>query len=224
MFHDILLQLGPPEHDHQCSLCDSHEEAMPVTATAISEDEVKAKIDAAVASALADVKAQLDEANTKLSEKDTSAAVTAAVAEAVTEKDTTIADLESKLEAEALARKSAEDNFSTTMAYLASQADAKAAEDRKEARITEVRALEVHPKDYLDDPALQDRYAAMTDEVWTSQMAEWQAIKDARPAVAPVVDGPLPEGRSALSDVADTDRLPQSPIRQAFEMFAGLAN
>lgn len=219
VLHDLLLSIAPEGTEHKCLLCDSDDEEEPVTAKTYSEDEVKAQVADAVSAALADSTAKIDELSARLGEKETSAAVDAAVAEAVASKDAKIAELESDLEAESIARKAAEDVHADLVSRLETEAAKAEADSRKADRLEAVRALAIHPEDFLAKESVQDRWAAMSDEEWVAQLDEYESVAASKPKG----NGPLPKERSALTDMADEPKAKTSAYRAVLENTAGVA-
>lgn len=193
--HDVLLASVPAEtHPADCPFCAAatHHEEAPVA----TEDDIKAAVDAATADAVATIA----ELRAKLATHD-QAATEAAVAE-----------LQSKLDEAVAGRKTAEEELTTTVAFLDAEharvSEEVAAAARRDERVEAVRATAVFPSDYVEGNA--DRWAKYGEDAWATQLGEYQAIAAARPAVSevPVVDEKAAPALTAVTAVANdsTDR------------------
>lgn len=169
----------------------------------ITEADVTAAVTKAVADKEAELQAQITDLQAKLDSRDT---------------ESKVADLQRQLDAEAIARKAAEDRLTDTVAFLtAEQArleDEARIEAAKAERIQAVRDLELFPDDQLEAriEANADRWAAMDADQWGEQLADYQAMKarivDALGASQNPAGEAKDPGQSALgagASVKDTD-------------------
>lgn len=173
--HDVLLASVPAEsHPADCPYCAeaTHDEE----ATVATEDDIKAAVEAATADAVATIA----ELNAQLATHDRA------------QTEAAVAELQSKLDEAVAARKTAEEELTTTVAYLEAEharvSEEVAAAARRDERVEAVRATAVFPSDYVEENA--DRWAKYGTEAWDTQLAEYQAIAAARPAPSevPVVE------------------------------------
>lgn len=204
--HDLALALKPEGVEHSCDYCTDSEEAPPVADTLTPDD-----IQRAVADAVAPFQAQVAERDTKiaelterLGERDASEATAQAVADAVAPLNEKIGELQQALDTAEIARAKVEGEHKELLDMLETEGAAQAAAARRESRIAAVKDTGVFPEDTFDESVAVnkdriDRWAEMDDVVFDSLIEGWKAKGE--PA-APAGNGPLPAGRSALTDVA----------------------
>lgn len=181
--HDRLLAEKPEGATHDegsCPLCAM--EAMPNTEipeggsmSEFTQEQVDAKVAEAVEAATATLKTQLAELESKQQETE----VGKAVSEATAPLNEQIADLQSKLDAEVMARTTAEEAkaevetfWSTAIAEKTAADESAARKDERLAKLKEVAPEGAHA--YLDENA--DRFAAMSDEDFDARIEEYRTI------------------------------------------------
>lgn len=187
-FHDRLIAQKPDgaEHDETtCPLCamaadpNTTTRGAPIMAE-LSDEEIQAKIDQAVAAATAPLQSRINELTAAADDAAIDAKVAAATEALVAEK----ADLQTQLDAAMAAKTAAETElaeFKSTLETMAREADEAAAlATAKAERVDEVTKLNVFDEKYIDTHA--DRFAAMSAEEWAANVESWKLIATARPA------------------------------------------
>jgi hypothetical protein len=180
--HDRMMAEKPEgvPHPADCPLCAmgeiNHNE---IPEGGSMSEFTKEQVDAAVAEAVEAATASL---KTKLAELESAAQETEvgkAVAEATGPLNDQIADLQAKLDAEVLARTTAEEAKTEVEEFwtkaIADKEEADAVAARKDERLTKLK--EVAPEGahaYLDENA--DRFAAMSDEDFDARIEEYRTI------------------------------------------------
>lgn len=186
--HDSLLAEMPEgaEHDPSgCPLCavgegteppaDPDEEVTAVAKT-YTEDEVRA----AVAEAVSDLRAEVDELRAEKATNEGEQAL-ADLREALEGEKT---ELQTKLDAATLEAENAKKERDDIVAWLdgeAKSAEEKAAiEARRDERIEKVKEAANFPETYIEENA--DRIAAMSDEEFDARLSEWAALSGTKSA------------------------------------------
>lgn len=150
-----------------------------------TQDQVDAMIAQAVAAAMVPLQSKITELEAAQATDEVQAAVAAATAPLVAEKE----GLQTQLDAAIAAKTAAETALTDVRTYLESEAtavaEAAAIEANKTKRVEEAKAAKVLDEKYIDDNA--DRFAAMTDEDWTSRLDEWKLVAKATVPPKPVV-------------------------------------
>lgn len=220
LFHDLLVSFTPEGVKHSCDLCTQATEATSMADT-LTEDEVKAQIDKAVADALGPAQARIKELEDKLNASEADDAVTQAVTEATTPLNDKVTELTAALDAAELARGAAETERTALVDWLSAEAEMVAAAERRTARIQAVKDIGLWPEDTFDETKQAnkdriDKWAAKSDEDFEDLVEGWKA---GVPAKADQANGKLPSGRSAMQDVAtgDVSSAAKSPIKRMIE-------
>jgi hypothetical protein len=218
--HDLLVDMKPDGVSHSCPMCASEEPGGPVTTKTYTEDEVQAMVTAAVTKATSDLAAEI----ASMKESATAGEIDTKIAEATKPINERVAELESQLEAKTVEAETAKAEAEGIKSWLQEQADADAAtaarDERKAARLQQVKDAELNLKDeFLEAQA--DRWADLSDEAFADAL---QAMVDSAAAVKaslggkvvlpadPAVKrtpitasdngGPTPDGRKASSDLS----------------------
>jgi hypothetical protein len=147
-----------------------------------TEDEVKTAVAVAVEEATAALRNELN----AIKESEEAAAVDARVAEAVAAKDAEIADLQGKLDTVTLEAEEAKKTHDELVAFLETEAAAKAQAEVEEARRNDrIEAVKefAFSEDYV--AAAIDRWVAMEDEAFTALLDDWKAVSTAKKTEAP---------------------------------------
>lgn len=181
--HDRLLAEKPEGVTHDeasCPLCAMEETTTPVIPEGGSMSEfTQEQVDAAIADAVAKATAPLQ---TRLAELEAAAQETEvgkAVSEATAPLNEQIAELQQKLDAEVMARTTAEEAKAEVETFWSEAIAAKVAADEADARKDDrlAKLKEVAPEGahaYLDENA--DRFAAMSDEDFEARIEEYRTI------------------------------------------------
>lgn len=181
--HDRLLAEKPEGvvHDEaSCPLCAM--EAIPheeIPEGGSMSEFTKEQVDAAVAEAVEAATSALKTQLAELESKQQETEVGKAVSEATAPLNEQIADLQSKLDAEVMARTTAEEAKTEVETFWSEAIAAKTAADEADARKDErlAKLKEVAPEGahaYLDENA--DRFAAMSDEDFDARIEEYRTI------------------------------------------------
>ena len=211
--HDELLASKPDAVEHNAGTCpfcvleaasetsetDSNPEGDPVSDTSYTEEELAARVDAAVAEATKPLLEKIESFASAEGVAEIEAAIEAAVAEA-SEKT---AELQTKLDETVLELSKVTEAHDELVSFL--EAENKAAEEAAEleARLTErlekVTAEVAFPEDYVDDD-FKARLAAMTEETFESSLESWKTL-------APKTDDEAgdPPAATALDAARDGD-------------------
>lgn len=231
--HDAWLREKPADGAHDsksCLLCQpsdggSSEHKSEGGAVVAGEEKTytKVDIDAAVAAALAPVMAQLDELQSAAATSAVDAKIADAVAAALAPIEAELAEAKTKLDAAAadLDNKVVEaqvekDRADGIVAWLEAEAETQTVEQalaaRKAERVEQAKTSAGFTDEQLaeGDPTRADRFAAMDDEAWATQVDSWTAMR----ASAGSGYTPLPK-TTALTASADegADRRPASTLR-----------
>lgn len=178
-------------------------------ADTLTQEDVAAAAAKAVADAIAPLEAQLAERDTKIAElndavgqRDEAEATTKAVADAVEPLNTKIAELQSALDAEVLARGEADTERQALVDWLDDAASQVSVEQRRGSRVAAVKDTGAYPEDSFDETVATnkdriDRWAEMDDVAFDSLI---DGLNARRPSKAEGGNGPLPGGRSAMTD------------------------
>jgi DNA repair exonuclease SbcCD ATPase subunit len=196
--HDRLLAEKPDGAVHEpesCPLCAMEDaNAGGGNVTTYTEDEVQARVSAAVAEATAPLEAKLNEL-TQTSE--TAAAVQAVRAEL----EPKISDLQTQLDAAVLEAANATAERDSIIAWLEAEKAAQEAEAamkaRMDERITKVKAVASFPDEYLE--ANKERFAAMSDEDFEVACQGWAALSASRPQGGTIPAGGLHHERESAA-------------------------
>lgn len=187
--HDRLMAERPEGAAHEpdsCPFCAM--EDVPMT-----DDEIQAKIDAAVASAVAEKDKEIADLKAAQQTNETDAAVK----EAVASKDAELADLRKELDETVLKLANAESEHSALVTYLENEKAAaeqrEQAAARKDSRLEKLRSVAKFPDDYLTANA--DRFAAMDDEEFEARCAEYAALAPAGSSEIPSTVSSLKAGQ-----------------------------
>lgn len=194
--HDLLLGAQPEGATHDvdaCPVCSDDQEA----AVGYTEEELNAKIAAAVAEAVAAKDARIAELEAAKATDD----IKAAVAEATSELASKVEDLQAELDEAAKAVRAAQDERDAVIAYLTEVAEQERKAALTEERLKAVKDTKVYPDEYVD--AHPERWVEMSDEAFAAEIA---ALK-ASPAAKATTDtgsagsNPLP-GQTAMTATA----------------------
>lgn len=196
VLHDIFAAVLP--HD-ECALC----KEAPVTVTSDDQTFTAAEVQAKVDEALASVNAALEQATNKIADLEAAAGkteVATAVAEATADLTAKVEQLQTDLDAANAGKKAAEDALAERDRADEEAKEQAALEARRDERATFVTELAIFDKEHVEKS--QDRWAAMTDEDWEAQQAEYQKLADKKG----ITPRPLPKDRKpALTATADDD-------------------
>lgn len=192
--HDRLLLEKPDGavHDSEaCPLCamqtpTAHEGEM----TTYTEDELRAKVEAAVTAASAERDAKIAELTATQQTAEAEAAVKAAKDEA----DAKIAELQTALDAKAIEAANVTTEKDGIVAWLegervkaeeaaAVEAAAATAAARKDGRVAKAKEVAGFDDEYLTANA--DRFAAMSDEDFEAACESWSKISGRKPSTVP---------------------------------------
>ena len=192
--HDRLLAEKPDGAVHDpdsCPFCAMEDE--PSGGGNMTDEELQAKIDAAVAEAVKAKDEEIASLKAAVVTTETEAAVKAAVAD----KDTEIAELRKELDEAVLREANAKAEHDSLVAFLEAEKTAaeerEAAAARKDSRIEKLRTVARFPEEYLTANA--DRFAAMSDDEFEARCAEYAALA---PAGTTEVPAGMPGLRAGL--------------------------
>lgn len=197
MMHDLIvaaLPEGSTAHvEADCPVCgDEEPEAGLKTYT---EDEFKAAVAEATQAATDALRQRVSE----LEGNQAQASIDAAIAEAKAAADAQIAELQASLDAKVLEAKAASDALAARNAEIEAEKEtarlAAEATARQEARVAEVAAIVEFPEEHVTASA--ERWGAMSDADWATQIGEFKAIAARIPAPGGV-------RRTAMTAAADT--------------------
>jgi chromosome segregation ATPase len=163
--HDLLLSVKPDGAVHDATACDwcspviqATDETDRTEGGVLDVSITQEDLDKAVAAAVASLQAH-----------------EAAVAAVEAEK----ADLQAKLDAANIEVNEWKTKHDEVTAWLAAEAEMAEKEAQiaalRDERVEAVKALQIFADDYVEENA--QRYAEMTDEVFTASIADWKAIK-----------------------------------------------
>jgi hypothetical protein len=195
--HDLLVKAMSPEDKagHSCDMCTPGLEAHAVTA--LTQDD----LDKAVAAAAAPLTAKIADLESQLGQRQADDSVAQAVADAIEPLNKQISELQTALDTELVARKAADDQVTelTDMINTAGAEADKAA--RRSSRVEAVKDTGVYPDETFDESVAVnkeriDRWCDMDDATFDVLVDGWKIAKPAKPAG----NGPLPSGRSAITD------------------------
>lgn len=162
----MLLDVQPEGATHEaddCPYCTPEQQENTVPET-LTDAEVQAKVDAAVAEATAPLVEKIAELET---------------AETVTAEKAQVAELQSELDKALAAKKVAEDTLTASLDYLksveAAEVETAAREELKAQRVAELDGLLTEER--IAERA--DAYTDMTEEAFTAALADMKAINPA---------------------------------------------
>lgn len=196
--HDRLVAEMPEGATHEsttCPLCSIEEDR---NLTTFSEEEVAAKIAAAVSSATSELSAKV----TELEGAQASSQIETRIAEARAEGEAKVAELQAALDAKAIeaqAEKERADKLETEKTEVATKAEADARRDERVAKAKEVAGFN---DDYLI--ANGDRFAAMSDEEFATAVEGWTEARTAALATATTDPSKVPV-TTALTATRESD-------------------
>lgn len=147
-----------------------------------TEDDLKAAVDKAVAEATSELKAKLSDLENSQQQTE----LDKAVADVKAEAESTVKELQEKLDAavlEAQTEKQAREDLEASIAAEKQAAEEAAAlEARKDQRLTQVKEVASFPDDYLTANA--ERWAKLDDDEFAKLIEDWKVIaskSDAKP-------------------------------------------
>lgn len=206
--HDSFLAVMPEGASHDSATCPLCQIEGGQLLSTFSEEEVAAKIAAAVSSATADLVSKVAE----LEGAAASSEVDAKVAEARAESETKIAELQSAIEAkeiECQAEKARADQLEADTAAAAEKATQDA---RREERVTAAKEAGGFGEQFLTDNA--DRFAAMSEDDFAAAVAGWTEARTAALVAAEVDPSKLDQSKvpatTALTAAQDADLGPKT--------------
>lgn len=214
--HDVLRRIEPEDADHtDCAFCNGKMEAS-LMGDSLTEDEVKAQIDKAVADAQAAADARIKELEDKLATRDADEATTKAVEDALKPLNDKVAELEKNLEDELIKRQGAEADLKKVVDWLDEESESVAKVQRRDQRIAAVKDTGIFPEDAFDESTQAnkdriDKWAEMTDDAFESVIDGYKA----KPAAAPEKgNGKVPDTRSAITDALTETKDKTSPVQR----------
>jgi hypothetical protein len=183
--HDLLLSVKPDGAVHDATACDwcspviqATDETDRTEGGVLDVSITQEDLDKAVAAAVASLQAEVDalrQFKAEIESTDAAKAHEAAVAAVEAEK----ADLQAKLDAANIEVNEWKTKHDEVTAWLAAEAEMAEKEAQiaalRDERVEAVKALQIFADDYVEENA--QRYAEMTDEVFTASIADWKAIK-----------------------------------------------
>ncbi len=187
--HDSFLAVMPEGAAHDavtCPLCQLEGGQLLNT---YSEEEVAAKIAAAVSSATADLA-------TKVADLEGAAAsseVETKVAEAKAESEAKVAELQSALEAKEIEAQAEKERADKLESDIAAAAEKVTQDARRDARVAEAKEAGGFGEEFLTANA--DRFAAMSDEDFAASVAGWAEARSAALAAAAVDPSKLDQSK-----------------------------
>lgn len=214
MLHDLLVSMQPEGAVHDeasCPVCITDQEAKVGDPKSYTEDELQAKITAAIAEAVAAKDAELNEIKAARASDEVASAVAEATAELATKSEA----LQAELDEAVRDAKASKDELDNVVAYLADVQSQGEREALAEERLTAIKATQVYPDAYVDTHP--DRWVDMSSEDFDAEIAVLQASAEAR-GVEPV-STPVPE-RTAMTATAATDtaKSKRSPVSEVIHL------
>lgn len=195
--HDRLMEQKPEGASHaedECPFCgDADPKEAEEVSVSYTEDELKAKVDEAVASATKDLEAKVKE----LEEVRSASEVEAKLAEAKAEHETKVSEIQAQLDTAVLEAEKAKTEKEEIVAFL--EAEGKKAEEaaalasRRDERLKQVAEVASFPQEYVEANA--DRWAGLDDEQFAALLEDYKAVG------AKKEDGEeeIPAGTSAMT-------------------------
>lgn len=178
--HDLLMANQPEGASHPdaetCPFCKSHADPKEAEEVSVSytEEELKAKVDEAVASATKDLEAKVKE----LEEVRSASEVEAKLAEAKAEYETKLSEIQAQLDTAVLEAEKAKTEKEEIVAFL--EAEGKKAEEaaalaaRRDERLKQVAEVASFPEEYVEANA--DRWAGLDDEQFAALLEDYKAV------------------------------------------------
>lgn len=203
ILHDFLISINPDadNHDAACIYCQSPGGEMDT----FSKEEV----DAAIAAATADLRANLESVSAELASlksAQSDADVESRIATAVAELETKVSELEAQLDAANVALTAEQAKYADLVSVLeAAEADRIAKEEaaaRKEARLSLVKEMAIFSDDHIAENI--ERWAEMSDEAFETVVEGWKEIDAAVKADAPKIDTAFVNTRTTTPQTANT--------------------
>lgn len=178
-------------------------------------EEFASAVQTAVDSAVEQANARIAELESNVSKSEQDQAIDTAVAEATSDLTSQLDKLQRELDEANAGKKAAEDALADRDRADEEAAEAAKLETRREERATFVKDLAIFDEEHLDKS--KDRWAAMDDETWEAQKAEYQKLADTK-GIKP---SPLPKDRpAALTATADGEPKSRSTsaVRDVMEL------
>lgn len=222
VMHDLAVGSMPEGSKHHCFICDIAEPE----ATDVSAEDLQAAVDTAVSAALDAPTKRIQELEDQLAERDAESATAQAVADAIAPFEEKVKKLTDDLDEALAARKTAEDQVKSMTDQLEEGKAEQAKTERRSSRVAAVKDTGVFPDDAFDEAVDSnkdriDRWSEMEDSVFDALVEGYRAGGHTVTG-----DGPLPTGRSAITDVATPPGggNKTSPTRRVLESAMGLNN
>jgi DNA repair exonuclease SbcCD ATPase subunit len=205
--HDRLMEQKPEGASHNESDCPFCGSAVPNTeaeevSVSYTEEQLKAKVDEAVASATKDLEAKVKE----LEEVRSASEVEAKLAEAKAEAETKISEIQAQLDTAVLEAEKAKTEKEEILAFL--EAESKKAEEqaalvaRRDERLKQVAEVASFPEEYAEANA--DRWAALDEEQFAALLEDYKAAgakKEGLPATTALTASRETDKGSVLKEV-----------------------
>lgn len=176
--HDMWKTLKPEGATHDSATCPLCQIEGGKLLSTYSEEEVAAKIAAAVTSATSDLTAKVHE----LEGAAASSEVETRIAEAKTELETKVSELQASLDAKAIEVQAEKERANALEAEKVASAAKVEADARKDVRVAKAKDAAGFSDEYLSANA--DRFAAMSDEEFESAVEGWTEARTAALATA----------------------------------------